>query len=457
MRMIIGSRIALADAPTELIHGMRGALSLNNPAYWQAKKRNPHAQFFMSPEIKYFEERNGYFFCGRGLEERVTNWCDKYDIECETIDRTSLPFAPWVSTIKLRDYQEGVPEEIVEHEHGVIRLDTGFGKTVVGLKIAELLKTTTLFIVPKKSILGQFAADIEKYFGVKPGILGDGKKTIEPLTVATIQTLQRFLKELPEEQQKQLAQYFGCVIVDECHTTVPEKSRRVIEFFAPRYLYGMTATARRTDEQGEALEFMYGSVIIDRKMDRKTPTVCTVPFTGAIPMGEYHEIIEEQTNDHARNQLIATLVAKEVLAGRKVLVLTKRVAHYDRLLHHIRELAPASADRIIALGSDGSATARAAQLDSLRAGDTDFNCLLGTFSLLSTGVDVPSLDTLVIAGDLKSDVLTEQSAGRILRLFEGKPDPIIYDINDTDNFILKRQARARQVFYKENNWVVEHY
>lgn len=455
MRMIIGSKIALIETPPAMLATMRKALSLHNPAYGQALKRNPHARIFLSPKIPYYTEKDGVFFCGRGLEDRIHAYAEKHEIDLEFYERTVKPTFRAKSTIALRPYQEGVPERaIIAGEHGILRLDTGWGKTFCALRMAELLETTALFIVPKKSILGQFVADIEKFFGMKAGIIGDGKFDVQPFTVATIQTLQKKIKTMHPDDAKKLSEYYGAVFVDECHTTVPKKSRQVVEFFASRHVYGLTATNRRTDEQGEALDFMYGKVLVDGKMERATPSVEIASFAGKIPMGEYHDIIEDQINDYERNKLIASRVVEETRRGRRVLVLTKRVSHYDGLLHDIRELDPEGADRAIALRGTGSSKERAAALADLRSGGRDFSVLLGTFSLLSTGVDVPSLDTLVIAGDLKSDVLTEQSAGRILRLFEGKQDPLVVDVNDVGNPILKRQAQARRAFYIQQGWKI---
>lgn len=454
--MLIGARIALFDAPEPMLKALKTALSLKNPAYYQALKRSPNGRCFLSPLVKYYEhdKKTGIFYCGRGMEQRIRDYCEKHEIELEDYERTAKPHYPTHSTITLRPYQEGVPEQIAAGDHGIIRMDTGSGKTVVMLRVAELLQTTALFIVPKKSIMGQFVADIEKYFGFKPGVIGDGTFDVQPFTVATMQTLQRKIESMPKEFADNLSQYFGSVFVDECHTTVPKKSRRVVESFAARHLYGATATNRRTDEQGEALDFMFGPVLVDVKMERAIPRVDILSYKGKIAMGEYGEIIEDQTKDYERNKLIAARVVEEISLGRRVLVLTKRIEHCEKLLHELHELAPERADSIIALRSSGSTSARMATMADLRSGVSDFAVLLGTFSLLGTGMDCPALDTLVIAGDLKSDILQEQSVGRIQRLFEGKPDPLVIDVADDGNPILKRQAKAREQFYKEQNWII---
>jgi superfamily II DNA or RNA helicase len=74
--------------------------------------------------------------------------------------------------------------------------------------------------------------------------------------------------------------------------------------------------------------------------------------------------------------------------------------------------------------------------------------------MLSTGTDIPALDTLIFAGDLRSDVLQEQSAGRILRLFRDKQHPKIIDFVDNKTGILNHQGKARIRWYKKQGWEI---
>ena len=91
---------------------------------------------------------------------------------------------------------------------------------------------------------------------------------------------------------------------------------------------------------------------------------------------------------------------------------------------------------------------------SLRNGSIPFNIILGTTSLLATGTNIPQLDTLIIAGDLKSDVLAEQGIGRITRIHKGKQKPKVIDIADRKNIFFKKQAEIRKEFYKSMGWEI---
>jgi superfamily II DNA or RNA helicase len=74
--------------------------------------------------------------------------------------------------------------------------------------------------------------------------------------------------------------------------------------------------------------------------------------------------------------------------------------------------------------------------------------LLGTYSMSSEGMDIPELNTLIMASP-KSDI--EQSVGRILRKDHEDITPKIFDIVD-DFSVFTNQGNKRRQFYKKNNY-----
>lgn len=450
MKVILDNMIRVSGLSVAHKTEIKKALSLNNQIFWKMKKMGKYVGH-LSPLVTYYEENKntGELVLPRGVLQRFSDFCRNKGLQYEIEDRRTKGEtlghqnqSEGSPRVTLRDYQLGIIEAITEQDQGIVRCDTGFGKSIVALKLYETLNVPTLIIVPRTSLKAAFEKDIEKYFGKKPRV---------PIVVSTLQSLQRGYAKIGDLAE---ASRYGLVLVDECHTTIPEKSRKVIQSFNCKHLYGLTATARRTDGQGAALQFVYGPILFDGKLPREKPIVELQRFHGHILMGEYAEIIENQTKNEERNTFIASRLVGEVSIGRRILVLTKRIAHGDLILDKLRELAPTAADSYIAIRSEGAAAARSRELDDLRSGRRDFSVLLGTFSLLSTGVDIPSLDTLVIAGDLVSDVLSEQSVGRILRLFEGKKQPKVIDIIDENNPILRRQGRQREKWYREMGWSI---
>ena len=425
-------------------------LKLRNPTYEQAIRTNPRARYVLSEYIKYYREtQHGCLILGRGNEGAIRTYADRINHEIKTIDcRHEQPCTtPITTSITLRDYQRGVVSAALHKDSGMLRLDTGFGKTIIGIELIGRLRQRTLIIVPKLDLLNQWIHEIKQWTDIKTvGVIQGKNVDIQDITVATVQSLG---KQIDRGTLSRTS--FGCVLVDECHGFTTPKRRVLLESIPSRHCYGLTATARRSDGQGEALRWIFGDVLVDRKLPRATPTIRLAKYHGHIMMQEYADMITEQVEDTDRNLFITNIVQTEINKGRKILVLTKRVNHYEQIAEGL------DADGIIPFGSGQKKKERDELLRSLRKGTREYSCILGTFNLLSTGIDIPSLDTLIIAGDLKSDVLSEQSVGRVLRLFEGKDDPVVIDVQDQGNPILRRQASIREQFYKDQGWIIETY
>ena len=77
--------------------------------------------------------------------------------------------------------------------------------------------------------------------------------------------------------------------------------------------------------------------------------------------------------------------------------------------------------------------------------------LLGTYPMANEGLDIPSLNGLVLATP-KSDII--QTVGRICRMKHKNIQPLIIDL--VDNFsVFENQARKRMDLYRKNKYEVE--
>jgi superfamily II DNA or RNA helicase len=73
-------------------------------------------------------------------------------------------------------------------------------------------------------------------------------------------------------------------------------------------------------------------------------------------------------------------------------------------------------------------------------------CLIAS-TIADEGLDLPILDTLILAGGGKSSTRAFQRVGRVIRLFEGKEKAIVFDFIDYTP-MLRRHSRARQKYYQ---------
>ena len=319
--------------------------------------------------------------------------------------------------------------------------------TIIAIQLINLLRKNTLIILPRTNLLNQFKYEVKKYFNYKAGIIQGNKWEVKPITLASSATLKK--RDLTSIQD-----YFGMVIFDECHTTISDKGIKLASSFNCKYLYGMSATPERTEDDGRtrAVFFTFGDILINKELPQKKPLVESILTHIEIePSYEYAEIIDKQIENQDRLDLVIRIIKDELLENRKILILTKRIAHYTTLAERLKDY------KVYSISSTGTAQEKRHQtelLRKMREGECDFQVILGTYSMLSTGVDIPALDTLIFAGDIKASLLVKQSAGRIMRLFEGKQNPKVIDIVDNKSPILFNQFRKRLSFYKQSGWLV---
>ena len=445
MNILITNKILITGASQEVKSTIKNSLTIRNPLFYKMLNMGKIKALYNVPEFfKYYNEADNTLIVGRGVKEKLFKYLKSKDIDYDVKKSLcgekikSIPNGKFTP----RSYQIGDIERIAKNKNGIIRLGTGYGKTPIACALIGKLGRTTLYIVPRTHLLKQFSKEFYKMYGFKPAVIQGKEIKRGEVTVATIQTLVR----RPEILQK-IKNKFGMIIVDECHTFITEKRLAVIQSFNPKYLYGMTATPRRTDEQGEAIFFTFGEIIIDKELKRTLPEVKLVYSNANIRMNEYADMIYEQVSNEIRNKLIADITINELKEGRKIMILTKRIQHYKL----IKELLPD--EGVYMISSAEKQDRRLKLMEQLREGKKDFSVIIGTYSMLSHGTDIPALDTLIFAGDLRSDVLTEQSSGRILRLFGDKKDPKIIDIVDNLNPILFNQAKDRIKFYRKQKWL----
>ena len=81
--------------------------------------------------------------------------------------------------------------------------------------------------------------------------------------------------------------------------------------------------------------------------------------------------------------------------------------------------------------------------------DGDLRIMLSTFSMSKKGLDIPRLDTLVLASPNKDYALIVQSAGRIQRVFEGKTKALVLDYVDSNIRYLDRMYKKRCTHYNK--------
>jgi len=444
IKILINNKIKISGLSTERQKLFKKLLTLDNPIYhlMKAMKKSLYA---VPRVIKYYSYLGDDIVIPRGMLSRLKTYLEKYNIPHEITDRrveTKLAFE--LPEFELRDYQKETMDKIfpmnADPQEGVVTMTTGSGKTACAIEITRRLGLQTTIIVPNRVLLRQFVSEFKKFVDYDVGVLYSAEKIIKPITVVTWNILGN------KERLKEIVDQTGVMIIDEIQGCVSPKRKKTLQSFRAKYMYGLTATPMRTDGQTDAIFFLMGQEIENYVGKQMQPRIECWHTKEKIPIRpEYHEMIDEMVENESRNKLITYIVMDEINAGRKVLVLTKRIQHYE----NIRKIMPDWGEIYYIDSKDPD---RDWMLNGMKTGCIDFNVIFGTTSLLAVGTDIPCLDTVVIACDMKSPVLTTQSIGRIRRLFEGKTDPKVVDLHDTLNYKLNNQAKCRMKLYKEKGW-----
>tara|TARA_Y100000385_G_scaffold91161_1_gene94059 strand:+ start:454 stop:1797 length:1344 start_codon:yes stop_codon:yes gene_type:complete len=344
---------------------------------------------------------------------------------------------------KLRDetHQNDALGAAIKAGHGVLSLPCGFGKTTVSLAIACKLGYRTMIVVHKEFLANQWRERIQQFCpGASIGIVQQDKKETEcDFVIAMLQSLS--LKEYSFSDFDSI----GTLIVDEAHHICAKVFSQSLFKMCPKHVFGLSATPTRKDGLTKVLHWFMGPTFfeaerknqeqvevfpIEYKCDRfQDPPPCT--RFGKLSLAT---MITELTEDRGRNIVILKLVKDIVKTTRQVLVLSDR-RHHCEVMHQ-------SFKKTSGLYMGGMKEADLTESSKKQI-------IFATFSQAHEGLDIPTLDTVILATP-KSDIV--QSIGRIMRETKGKKNnPHIYDIFDQWS-ICHAMYKKRLKVYKQGGF-----
>ena len=386
--------------------------------------------------------------------------------------------APWPGDVpfhgKLRDEQERGLSEVLarfakpHHTGGIVRAKPGWGKTVFCLSVVSALRVPTLVVVHKEFLMDQWKERINMFLPkARVGLVQKDTCEFDGCHVVLAMVHSLAGKPYPNALYK----HFGLVITDECHRIGAETWSSVPAKFDARWRLGVSATPRRKDGADAVFRYQIGEVFFESSEQRLAVKVKRVWSSFRLVKTERFNpslaprslILKFLVASRSRNELVAKQVVSAVSAGRKVLVLSERLHHLQTLDAMFRDLWRTTYPKAFVEGREEPKTGfyvGGTSKEDLKEG-AEADVIFATVQYAAEGLDIPSLDTLVLATPM-TDI--EQAVGRIQRPFTdttwrwnedvkvlvpGKKEPIVVDIRDDNIPLFKRAGDSRDRLFSQ--------
>ena len=323
-------------------------------------------------------------------------------------------------TLRDATHQNAALAAAIDAGHGVLSLPCGYGKTTVSLAIACKLGYRTMIVVHKEFLANQWEERIKQFCpGATIGRVQQNKKEVDcDFVIAMLQSLS--LKEYSFGDFDSV----GTLIVDEAHHICAKVFSQSLFKMCPKHIFGLSATPNRKDGLTKVLHWFMGPTFfaVERENQQQVEVFpiefeC-VRFRDPPPCTRFGKLslstmITELTEMRERNAMLVNLIGRIAKSTRQILVLSDRRQHC-MLLH---QCFPKNSG----LYMGGMKEVDLAESSTKKI-------IFATFSQAHEGLDIPSLDTVILSTP-KSDIV--QSIGRVMRETKGKKNnPNIYDIFD---------------------------
>jgi superfamily II DNA or RNA helicase len=253
---------------------------------------------------------------------------------------------------------------------------------------------------------------------------------------------------------------FGLVVFDEAHHAPSEYFSRALPIISCKLTLGLSATPKRADKMEKILYWYLGDIAYSAPPNKNDNVIvraynydvkdknfkeARLPFKGEVnrPKTLNRIVAIEQ-----RNIFIIDLLKEIMLEpGRQVLILSDRIEHLELLKNMIDSIHMDGNQLYSCEYYIGGLKQK--KLDEA----SNAMIILGTYGMASEGLDIPTLNTLIMATPRRE---VEQSIGRIIRKTDHVVQPLIIDIVDMLSCFVN-QGIYRRKLYKKLNYKIEVY
>lgn len=318
------------------------------------------------------------------------------------------------------------------HDKGIVVAATGVGKTYLSAFDSRNYKRV-LFIAHREEIIKQA---MQSFKNVRPNatagfFYGSKKEKDKDLIFALVQTLGKedYLNESYFEKD-----YFDYIVIDEFHHVASKNYQRIIDYFNPKFLLGLTATPERLDGK-DIFSICDYNLVYEVRLKDAINRGALVPFKyyGIYDETVNYEHIEMKNGKYNEKQLeeaLNTGIRDELIIKHYEKYPSKAAIGFCSSKKHAEHMAEVfTKAKIPALavysGEQGEFSGeRESALNKLRSGEIK---VLFAVDMFNEGLDVPQIDLVMFLRPTESPTIFLQQLGRGLRKAKGKEYLVVLD------------------------------
>jgi len=332
---------------------------------------------------------------------------------------------------------------------------TGTGKTILSaLDVAQFNPKKMLFVVHRENILHTAIKAFKRVLGkdISTSIFAGSKKDIDAKYIfAMVQTLSKDNNlELFNKDE------FDYIIFDEAHRLGNNQTRKVFEYFNPKFTLGMTATPERMDGYDIFKLFNYNIACEIRLNDAmKEDLICPFHYYGISDIEINGELIDDNTEFNRlvskdRVEHIINKISEYGFSGNnpKGLIFVSRVEEAKELSKLFNE----KGFNTVALSGENSEIERAKAIESLESDEADSLDYIFTRDIFNEGIDIPKVNQIIMLRPTESAIIFVQQLGRGLRKNNDKEYLVVLDFigNYDNNFLIPIALSGDKSYNKDN-------
>jgi superfamily II DNA or RNA helicase len=357
----------------------------------------------------------------------------------------------------LRPYQLDAVLAASERLRGMVHSPTGSGKTEMMIGLTRRRPCRWMFLVHRSSIAHQTA---ERYnqraeeagLATRAVMFKDCGGVAGDMTVSTFHALR---SRIGTRELANFARQVQGLIVDEAHTLPASTFYQVaMSFTEARIRLGFSGTPLARDDKRSlmavgALGPVIYSIPADELIEKGylsrpviTMVYCEQDVEKPTYQGVYGEAVVRSTE---RNRLLAK-IAKA--ATKPTILFVKELRHGLQVVKQVQRLGLS----VRFVWGDTKQKERERAVKDLERGDLD---VVVASVVWQEGIDIPSLESVIVGCSGKSAIAALQRIGRGMRpATTGKSSFEVWDVYDAGNVMLERHSRARKKTYTREGYEV---